>query len=256
MIGEHVQELLPAYSLDALEDEELLQVESHLEQCPECAAALVSYQDVTARLASLVQPASPPGFLKRLLMGAASAFEADQPPRRLGATFSHATLWRVGAVAALLLVAVLSGMVWTALRLNSLEGQNQRMEKALVQQRALAYLVAYPDTTTFLLESDEEEAPSWGMLIGNPEREWGMLVAMSMPDLQPGQVYQLWLVSGDQRFDAGTFVVDDTGYGQLSVRLEEALLAFDALGVTVEPEGGSGEPSGEPVLLGSLGGGR
>ncbi|MSQ40148.1 MAG: anti-sigma factor [Dehalococcoidia bacterium] len=88
--------------------------------------------------------------------------------------------------------------------------------------------------------------------MGSREREWGLLVALGMPPLPKDQTYQLWLVSGAQSFDGGAFIMDDAGYGQLSLRMAESLRTFDRVRVTVEPLGGSLQPTTDPILLGSL----
>ena len=50
----HPEELLAAYVLDALEVEEEIQVESHLEVCPQCRQAVGQLRSAAGRLGELV----------------------------------------------------------------------------------------------------------------------------------------------------------------------------------------------------------
>ncbi len=252
MISEHVEEYLPAYTLDALEEEERRRVEAHLEHCVECALSLTAYQETTSLLALLVEPVSPPAALRRRLLAASRPPERAIVAHPLEVARRHPALASLTAVAAALLLVLAGGLGWAAMRINTLGQQNQQMEAAAFQQRSLAYLVAYPNTATFSLWSPRPGGTTWGFLMGSPEREWGLLVAVGMPPLPKDQVYQLWLVNGKQYFDGGTFTVDDTGYGQMSLRLTDPLRTFERARVTAEPLGGSSRPTGEPLLLGSV----
>ena len=50
----------------------------------------------------------------------------------------------------------------------------------------------------------------------------------------------------------GLFTVDSTGYGQAIVIPIIPFAEVDAIGITVEPEGGSLDPTGANVLSGDL----
>ena len=65
----HVMELLPAYALDSLDEEEAIQVAEHLDACPGCRAELLSYQTVADRLALAAPDAAPPHSLKQQILG-------------------------------------------------------------------------------------------------------------------------------------------------------------------------------------------
>lgn len=250
MVSEHVLDYLPAYTLSALEEEEQRRVEAHLEHCLDCSLALAEYQEVTTRLAVLFEPVAPPIALRRRILAGVRTHER---PRFhvVGAIRRHPTMAAAASMAALLLLVVMSSLSWALIRLTNAEEQNQRLTAALIEQRSMAYLVAYPGTSSFVLTSIGRGGPS-GALLGSPEREWGLLVTLAMPRLEEGKVYQLWLMSGPQFDDGGVFTVDQTGYGQLSVRLSEPLRAFDRVWVTVEPLGGSPRPAGSLVLHGNL----
>ena len=50
-MDEHVLDLLPAYALDCLDEDETIQVAEHLAACSTCQAELLAYQATVAQLA-------------------------------------------------------------------------------------------------------------------------------------------------------------------------------------------------------------
>ena len=73
----------------------------------------------------------------------------------------------------------------------------------------------------------------------------------NLPPPDAGTIYQAWLIVGDTPVSAGTFAVDEQGDAvhALTGDLPES---FDAVGVSIEPEGGSQTPTpGNIILLGS-----
>lgn len=77
---------------------------------------------------------------------------------------------------------------------------------------------------------------------------WTML-AQDMAAPARGRTYQLWLVARDgQRVNAGTFEPDDAGHALARVTYEMEPARLAGVEVTDEPEGGSTQPTGAPVL--------
>ena len=50
----------------------------------------------------------------------------------------------------------------------------------------------------------------------------------------------------------GPLTVDANGQGVLIITSEEAIGSFNSLGISVEPEGGSTQPTGDIVVLSDL----
>ena len=79
------------------------------------------------------------------------------------------------------------------------------------------------------------------------------LVAQGLPDLQADQVYQVWLVHGNEQASGGTFEVHN-GKAWTFVRPDEPIAGYSEMFVTVEPSGGSSAPGGPRVMSGTLSG--
>ena len=75
----HPFDLLEAFALDALEPEEELAVEVHLEGCGICASLVGDNQRVAAAIADSVPASSPPPELRRRLLDSVDSAGTEQP---------------------------------------------------------------------------------------------------------------------------------------------------------------------------------
>ena len=73
-----------------------------------------------------------------------------------------------------------------------------------------------------------------------------------LPPLDATHQYQLWLIRDGQRTSGGVFHSYASGYGVLWIHAEQPLVSFDGFGVTVEPSGGSPDPTGDKIMGGNL----
>jgi hypothetical protein len=77
--------------------------------------------------------------------------------------------------------------------------------------------------------------------------EVGALTVAHLPVLELGYTYQVWLIDKGQQTSGGTFMVNQQGYGMLTIRASMSLLECE-VSITIEPLQGSPEPTGETVL--------
>jgi anti-sigma-K factor RskA len=236
-----VIELLPAYALGSLDEEEAIQVAEHLDTCPGCRAELLSYQAVAAQLALAAPDAIPPARLKQQIL------RQLQTPRLEPAIEPHRSWWQrivdlfqraapAWGLASLALVVllVLSNLWWW---------QRADREGPMVTPGGMQ-VVAMVGT---------DAAPAAvGTLVISGDGEYGTLVVDGLPALDPDHQYQLWLIRDGQRTSGGVFSVNPEGYGALWISSPEPLSSYPAFGITIEPEGGSSGPTGDKVLGGSL----
>ena len=127
------------------------------------------------------------------------------------------------------------------------------------QQRFLSYMSTYvatrPSGRVNMLTGADATRHAYGMIMCCRTIDGETTALLSVYNLAPlprDQVYQVWLLEGDERYSGGVFTVDSTGFG-LGVVVPAAPLAeFDAIGITVEPAQGSGGPTGTHVLTGEF----
>lgn len=237
----HVVELLPAYALDCLDEEEFILVSEHLARCAGCHAALRSYQAVVDQLALTVPEADPPADLKGRLMDRIQPARpvASQQPRlpwwRRLSTFMQRTTPAWGLASLLLIVALAVSNLWLWVQLNR---QPVWIEPRVMQTVILTGTEAAPEAT--------------GLLVLSLDGQHGTLVVDKLPPLDPERQYQLWLIEDGGRTSGGVFSVSQNGYGSVWVSSPQPLSSYSAFGITIEPEGGSPGPTGEKVLGSTL----
>ncbi len=240
-----IEELLPAYALGSLEAAEAVAVESHLDSCPDCRASLAGFQLMVADLALAAPEVTPgPGVRLQLLERvSASSGRVSQPPaatggwrRRLRAFLTRprpATAWQPGLI--LLLLFLLAGNIW------------------LWTQNQAGPTVAAPATpllpfTTLVMTGTDLAPEAVGIIYISDDGAHGTLIVEGLPDLPESQQYQLWLIKDGQRSDGGVFSVTPDGYSSLWIRAPLPLDQYPAFGITIEPAGGSPQPTGDRVL--------
>lgn len=133
-----------------------------------------------------------------------------------------------------------------------LQAVNANLGQELVTQRAVMAEVTSPDVQAMKLAGTETIPQAHGQLIANPGEDTAVLIVSGLPPLQPGLVYQFWLVQEGQLRRAGEFTVDQSGLGLLQVTTDTAVGSYDAMGISVEPANSSGDSSNEMIMLGNL----
>ena len=234
--GEHVHSLAAAYALDALDDLDRARVERHLPGCDVCAGEVRSFAVTTALLASQDETRPPPALRARVLEEVArtrqlppAVASARRPARPRAAAPAR---WLVGAAAALLVLAVAAGGV--AFR--------QYQEAQVAQQFAAAVRDVLTDPQRQVV--DAEFADGHGTVLVSGDR---VVVVGDGVEAPPGdRTFQLWFIGeeGPRPSELLQRAGDDSFWVEA-----EGLRPGDAVGVTVEPAGGSQQPTTEPVLV-------
>lgn len=268
--------LAAAYALDALDADERAAFERALAESPELRDEVDAYAESTAQLAGLAEPATPPPSLRERLMAALEetpqaapdaagaelpdeavvppvvAPTAAAPPPAAAAPAAPAApegqpigpaetaarrRWfqRPGAIiaaaaaAVVLIAGVVIGVGWP--------GPN-----GWGAQREMAAIAAAPDA-----QSQTHDVPGGGevTLVSSAEQGRSAVVVQGLPELAPDQTYELWYIDDAGAAPAGTFDVA----GEETWRVLEGSFAPGVVvGITVEPAGGSTQPTTEPIV--------
>ena len=237
---EHYLDLLPAFALGSLDEEEQLQVSEHLAVCSICRAELQDFEQVVDELSLAIVQSEPASEVKDKIMAYArkdkeSAEESTEQTwwARLTQTMRiSAPVWGIAGLFLILALGLSNLFLWG--RLNEIERVSQSV------------LLSIP------LQGTEDTPQAVGMLVVSRDGEHGTLVVDGLPTLDELSQYQLWLIRDGQRTSGGIFSVDEEGYGNLWVSSPEPLLSYSDFGITVEPAGGSAGPTGMKVLGGEL----
>ena len=237
----HVFDLLPAYAIGGLDSDEARQVEEHLLSCLICRNESSSFQMVAEELTLTVPDAAPSPALKDRLMQRVqpvnSAHQQGQERVFKPALVRPFWEWLMpawGLVSLFLILGLAASSLFLWQRLSQLEFAAPGGMRAV----PLNATDAAPQATGFVLISADGED--------------GALVVDGLPPLEESQEYQLWLIRDGQRTSGAVFSTDEKSYGGTRIRAPRPLTDYSALGVTIEPAGGSPAPTGQQVLAGTL----
>lgn len=250
---DQVREILDAYVLGAADREEAHGLEEHVAECLACWDQLSEAQQVAAALALGVPLATAsPRLRERVLASARTSLRCPSPwLPAIGSGFRR--LWPAGVFALGSAAVALAAFLF--LRMDNLGNENDQLRSQVVaasqltdQLRQMEAIRSAPDVKSVALQA-QPWAPEvvasfyWSEVTGR-----GALVCSKLAPLEPGQVYQLWLLFDGQAISAGTFTPWQ-GVGYLIFELGPLTEHPHAVGVSVEPEGGSPAPSSEMILL-------
>lgn len=237
---EHYFDLLPAYALGSLENEQQLLVQEHLADCATCQQELQAYERVVNDFPLAMAQHEPVDLVKDRIMAHAlsdSVVIREQPVNSwwnqlTNAMRSYAPIWGLSGLVVILILVVSNLFFWQ--RLNDLE---------ITSQHAL---ISIP------MQGTETNPEAVGMIVVSQDGEHGTLIVDGLPALDEEFQYQLWLIRDGNRSSGGVFSVGTDGYGSLWVDAPEPLISYPAFGITVEPAGGSPGPTGMKVLGGEI----
>ncbi|MEV8456354.1 anti-sigma factor [Streptomyces sp. NPDC052095] len=234
--------LAAAYALGALDDGERRAFDAHLQACEACRLEAAEFEATAARLAAAVsQP--PPAAAKAQVMEAIDGVR--QLPPRVPAPTSVPALGDILrrravplALAASVVAAALGGVaVWQTQNGKDLERQAQRAQQQLDTVNAV---LAAPDART-----GHGKAANGALttVVSSARQNRAVFTAAGLPAPGAGKTYQLWLDHDGTMRPAG--LIDHDGTVVLSGDPADA----GAVGLTLEPAGGSPRPTTDPLLL-------
>jgi anti-sigma-K factor RskA len=130
----------------------------------------------------------------------------------------------------------------------ALQQSNQILEQRLQTNQNLLAVIADTDFDRIVEVPGTAEAPdARGILFVSGEK--GTLMLQGLSPLPDQQTYQLWLAPvGESAQSAGLLSVDPEETTWLNVSIPPGIQDLSAVGVSIEPSGGSSAPTG-PILL-------
>jgi hypothetical protein len=266
-----IQELLGAFALDAVDDDERDVIEAHLAGCPRCRAEVAGHRETAAllahtgdrapdgvwdRIAEALDEAPPALDLARIApprTGAvsdpapdsAAAAAAELAERRAARALPRSIPLRVAAVTMAVAAAV---TLFLGVALGRRDGSDlgrldravQAMQNAAVANAAGAALTD-PRSEQVKLASTDGKATA--QVVRLPDGT-GYLVPTGLPALPGGRVYQLWAVRSDAKISLGVLGAKPE---VSAFRMAGPVVAY---AVTDEAAGGVGTTQNQPVVVG------
>ena len=318
-----LEEKLPLYALDALEEAEMKELDAYLQQVPEAAAEFKKLKDAADLLPHAAPLRSPPAAVKSAVLSHIKANpravpsdtaaskpklrpqrpELEQTPPSAWESFK--AWWRkvqagpalpVALALSLITIGFISSRLFTAQgevgRLNglisefnenvtilnedldeltaeneslqsvveNLESENDQLQTTnltlLTRLEGSEQVVAYAadaNSQRLALPGTEAQPSASGGLFIRPTTGELLLVISELEPLTDEQIYQLWLIE-DQPMSAGLIEISPEGTGIFEIDVAINSIDFSAVGVSIEPAGGSELPTGDIVMFAKFSG--
>jgi anti-sigma-K factor RskA len=265
MDSREIEESLPFYALDALSDEEREQVEAYLRAHPEARQQIDAMGRAVEALPYGTTAVEPAPRTKEALMARVAVDQrsrASNESVRQEQTPRPRAAWLQNIFQTFSLGAAVLAILWAVIlniQLSQLRTEVSRLGDALVAQsnslqqinQTLSQTPAV-QTVTISLKGTDVRPQAQGQLIADPNSQSAVLVITGLGALEPGKTYQVWLIDSSGPKSAGLLSVDTKGQAVLIVSSDETIGSFQSLGISVEPQGGSPQPTGEIVVLSDL----
>ncbi|MFE3446001.1 anti-sigma factor domain-containing protein [Nocardia sp. NPDC059180] len=227
------------YALDALSDADRREVERLLDEADEPTAAefrgtVRAVRETLASMTVIDAVPAPPNVEDALLRAIdEQSATVEVLSERRGRV--RRVRWLAAAAALIVAIAVGAGVA-------SYLGRPDDAGQVTAQQ-----VITEPDTRNRVVEAANGATVS---VFSSPGLAAAAVSFDDMPPPPPGKVYQVWLIpAGGQPYSAGVLDTVPTSDAPRVIRTGDAA----QLALSVEPEGGSAQPTTDPVVAVPLG---
>ncbi len=223
-----IHALSGAYAVDALDDIERAEFERHLADCESCQAEVASLREATAAMSDDVALAPPPELRAAVLDGIARV--RPLPPvtptshRGEGGTTVRRRWLPALVAAAVLAVVGVGAAVW------------QPWQDDETGLTATERVLADPDAQRV---SADLAGGGTATIVRSAKERRSVIVTEDLPPAPDGKVYQLWLQTPTEEMVSAGLMATGSDTALLEGASDEALAA----GLSLEPEGGSDQPT-------------
>jgi anti-sigma-K factor RskA len=249
-VHEQFAEDLALYALGALQGDERLALEKHMEECASCRLELQQLRGDMALMALSAGGPVPPQRARQRLMAAV----AREP--RMQAVPRHVAWWtplRWAAAAALVIATFLLWVRNTGLKnqIAALQDQSAQQQLQLARAREVVATLTASNAMHVTLVAAKTPPQPQGKAIYVRDRASLIFMANNLPSLPPQKAYELWLIPmSGAPIPAGMFKPDARGSAMVINPPLPAGVEAKTFAVTIEPEQGSTTPTMPLVMMG------
>jgi anti-sigma-K factor RskA len=223
---------IAAYALDALPPDEAATVTAYLAAHPEARALCEEYRSIVGMLPYAAAPSEPPPFLREGVLRSIRGERARR--RRLPLPPVRYRFVSAFAACALLLL-----LVW-----------NIGLQMHTSPARAdISDILSQPGLMTYAMAPQPDAPSASGRIYLTPDLKEAAMSVWRLPPTTADQTYQLWFRLDDQtRVSITTFSVDAKGAAVIRLNVPRMSRPYVQCGITLEPRGGSPQPTGPRIL--------
>lgn len=227
-----VHNLTGAYALDALDELERARFERHLSECEDCRAEVAELRETAALLAETVATPPPASLRESVLAGISQVrpLAPELPPAT--PVTARRRRWIPFLVAAALALIVGVGAAVT-----------QPWADEAPRLTAAERVLQAPDAEEVFLDLGEAGRAT---VVRSKAEDRAVIVTEDMVSAPEGKDYELWFQTPEEAMVPAGLMPDTPDQ---TVVLDGPAAEAIAVGITVEPDGGSPEPTTEPIAL-------
>lgn len=234
-----------SYVLNGLTADEAAAFEAHIAQSDATRYEVTELRDTAVLLGLAVDPVAPPASLKASIMNQLDATPQLEPAptlasfagaaeRKARARWMTRPITALASAAAVIALLVGGGVVATTITQNT---------ERQAQADQLAAINAAGDVQRAVVDLDAGSAT----LVWSNELASSALIVDGLAPLPADRVYELWYIGESGPRPAGTFTAPESG--ETWRVLEGEMHSGDVVGVTIEPRGGSEQPTTDPIIV-------
>jgi anti-sigma-K factor RskA len=238
--GLDIHQLAAAYALDAVDERERAEFEAHYPTCAVCRPEVAGFRETLSQVAAAVA-VPPPASLKANVLAEIATTRQLSPllPDSVVDLATHRQrrqrMMRVITAAAAVVVMAVGAFV-----VGRQSSDNNDFPDAA------AAVFARPDTRTTTLEGSGTGS---FRIAWSPSSKQAVVVGDGLPEPAAGKAYELWLVDAAGPHAVGLL---DKAPGQQVRRVVPVEGSPTQWAITVEPEGGVDEPTGDIIFAGAV----
>jgi anti-sigma-K factor RskA len=279
MTWKKVKAIAPLYVIGALDEKTAHEVEAALDSATQQQQRVIArWRDVAALLPQALPLQTPPNYLRERLLNRI-AEETQQTPIEIAV--EESTMKEIAArdekkvlpvvqprraesrtarwllIAATALLAFTSAYLFTqgaklARERDDLSRERNSLMEELGAWRRQVDDIVSPRTKVIAMVGDETPQANAKVLWDTKAQQWDIYI-FDLPAPPSDKDYQLWYVTKNAKISAAVFRTDEQGQTVLKLTLPpDALAGLAATAVTLEPRGGSPQPTGKFYLKASI----
>jgi len=267
--SEHFEELCAGYVLNALSAAENEEFEELLREADEDQRQTFDeMQSAANNLAFTVEKVQPSASVKKAVIKniesgstsddavAVSAVPTDSESKEKSRGLSRSTLAMAASFALLIITLALAYFAFDQnATINEQEATITELKSENQQKDEMLSILGARTVDLVVMDGLEVNPGGYGKVIWDAENQQALLQVSNLPEVPSGKAYQLWLIKNNKPVPSGLFSVQ-TGAKDSFFKIEQMADAnkqnANAFAITLEPEGGSQQPTGAMYMLGNV----
>jgi len=249
-LRQDLHSLAGPYALDALDSgAEQDRFERHLNRCQDCTSEVRGFRETATRLGIAAAQQPPPQMRDRVMAEVARTRQVppgDDHARHARPAPRLRPLTRLAMAGGAL--AVVAAVILAIALVNTQHQLNQAQHQLSQAQAQLQAITAVQTATDAKVINRRTSVGGIVTVTSSASKRQMVLTTAGLPPLAPGKVYQLWLIGHPPNRIRSEGLLAPARGGRTGPVLISGVLAGDTFGVTVEPAGGTIQPTVTPIV--------